>query len=317
MASATPTAPPAAGSPVLRLARWLLVACAAAAPAAQAAPPPEADWGYTTTRFSDGWVSTVRPDWVEVSKGPLKVLLHHAREEDRAYMSVLQEQTALFWKLLVAPRYQSVGPLFVERFNVGGYQPANVAAGDLVESASGRKVYVVLYSHKGRGTRWMEFVAPDRASFEREFGPYRQDDTDWNRWGALMNSNRFALAPKDLAGTWSDNFASATALVYAASGRSAGMLYTGGNTEIAFDGGRYTMSITSAVGQAPNIRVQTQTYSGTYTLPDAWAVAFDNNFEGRTRRFKAAFEAVAGGRVMKLVLDEPGAPITLNLVRVR
>jgi len=58
-------------------------------------------------------------------------------------------------------------------------------------------------------------------------------------------------------------------------------------------------------------------YKGPFTVLDNWNIEFGNNFQGRPRRFHASFEGVPGGRVLNLVLDEPGAGITLHLVRVK
>jgi hypothetical protein len=284
---------------------------------AQAANAAAGDFAFHTTNFDDGWVSAIGANFVRVSKGDLRVLLHYKRVEDDRYMSVLEDETRLFWNLLVAPRYRDVANLFVERNNPGGYQAINYAAGTVVDNETGRRVYVVLFNHRGRNTRWMEFVTPDKATFEREFGPYLQNSTAWDRWVAMAGRNRFAVAARDFGGTWSDNFASGTSMVYAATGRSAGMLYAGGNTTVSFSGGSYTMDVAGATGYVGNIQTRNVSYKGPFTVLDNWNIEFGNNFQGRPRRFHASFEGVPGGRVLNLVLDEPGAGITLHLVRVK
>lgn len=300
-----------------------------AAPPANAAPPAAigkpnpsgsaatGDFAFHTTNFDDGWVSAIGADYVRVAKGDLRVLLHYKRVEDDRYMSVLEEETRLFWNLLVAPRYRDVANLVIERNNPGGYQAINYAAATAVDNETGRRVHVVLFNHRGRGTRWMEFITPDKASFDREFGPYQHSSTAWDRWMAMAGRNRFAVAPRDFVGTWSDNFAGGTSMVYAATGRSAGMLYAGGNTTVGFNGGSYTMDVASASGYVGNIQHRNVSYKGPFSVLDNWTIAFGNNFQGRTRRFHASFEGVPGGRVLNLVLDEPGGGVTLHLVRVK
>jgi hypothetical protein len=44
---------------------------------------------YFTTNFDDGWKSTVEEDWVEVSKGNIKVLIHYPNKKADTYNSVL------------------------------------------------------------------------------------------------------------------------------------------------------------------------------------------------------------------------------------
>lgn len=290
---------------------------AARGTSAQATGAAGGDFAFHTTQFDDGWVSTIGANSVRVSKGDLRVLLHYKRAEDDRYMSVLEEETRLFWNLLVAPRYRDVANLFIERNNPGGYQAINYAAATALDSETGRRVYVVLFNHRGRNTRWMEFVAPVKAIFDREFGPYLQSSTAWDRWVAVSGRNRFGVAARDFTGTWSDNFAAGTSMVYAATGRSAGMLYAGGNTTVSFNGSNYTMDVASASGYVGNIQTRNVSYQGPFTVVDNWNIALGNNFQGRTRRFHASFEGVTGGRVLNLVLDEPGGGFTLHLVRVK
>src|SRR5205085_5230751 len=38
------------------------------------------NFAFSTTNFDDGWVSTVHEDWVEVTKGSMKVLLHYPKD---------------------------------------------------------------------------------------------------------------------------------------------------------------------------------------------------------------------------------------------
>ncbi len=274
-------------------------------------------FAFSTTNFDDGWTSVIGESYTKVTKGDLRVVLHYAREEEKAYMSVLAEQTTLFWNLLVAPRYRDLTDFVVERNNPGGYEPINYAAGTATDIETGRRMYVVLFSHPNRNTHWMEFATPDKATFEREFGPYRQNETAWDRWVAMAGRNRFAVSPRDFVGTWSDNFASGTSMVYAATGRAAGMMYAGGNTTVSFTGASYQMDVASATGMVGSIRSQNVSYRGNFSVVDNWTIAFGNNFQGRTRRFHASFEGIRGGRVLNLVLDEPGAGITLHMVRVR
>ena len=247
----------------------------------------------------------------------MRIVQHYKREEENKYMSVLAEQTMLFWNLLVAPRYRDVTNLVIEQNNPGGYEPINYAAAEATDIATGRRGYVVLFNHPNRNSRWMEFMTPDQATFEHEFGPYRSSDTEWGRWLAMAGRNRFGVSAGDFSGTWSDSFSSGTSMVYAATGRSAGMLYAGGSTEITFTGATYLEYVAGASGMVGSIRHQTVSYTGAFTVLDNWTVSLANNFEGRTRRFHASFEGVKGGRVLNLVLDEPGAPLTLHLVRVR
>jgi hypothetical protein len=82
----------------------------ATAPASQGALPSAAASGYafTTTKFDDGWTSTVQEDWVYVAKGNIRVLIHYPNKYADAYNSVVLEGLKNAWDVLVAPRYSSV-----------------------------------------------------------------------------------------------------------------------------------------------------------------------------------------------------------------
>ena len=297
------------------------------APAAAAPPTPEpppvgspsaiAGWAFSTTTFDDGWTATAGDTYTQVSKASTRVLLHYARAESREYMSVQAEKTARLWNLLVAPRYSSAQGLYIERYNVGDYEPVFYASANAVEKGTGKSVYVVLFYKQAGNLPWMEFVAPDKAAFDAAFGPYRKERTDFKRWLLLSGRNRFAVAQRDFVGMWSDNFSSATSMVYAATGRSAGMLYTGGSTQLAFTGGKYSMEVSGGSGMTGSIKFRSEMYTGAFAVPDNWTLTLANNFQGQTRKFRAWFEGVVGGRILNLELADPGAPISLHLVRVK
>jgi hypothetical protein len=318
--AAAPVAPPA-GAPAAG-------APAAGAPAAGApmTPPPAGagprgattGWAYGTTNFADGWSATAGEQFVTATRGAVKVFLHHPRNEDTEYMSDKAAQTTRFWNLLVAPRYSSVTNLYVERYSLGGFEPINYAYANAVDRATNARVFVVLMKKFHAGGRWTEIVTPDRATYEREFGAYRQDDTEWQRLLALPALNRFSIGASDLVGTWTNAWASATNMVYVATGWSTGMAYAGGNTEVTFNGGRYSESVSIGEGIAPNIRWRTATFQGNATVPDPWHLTLTGQYQGATKKFRAWYEIVLGGRMLHLELEDgSSSPETMHLVRSR
>ena len=46
-------------------------------------------FAFTTTNFDDGWTSVVQEDWVQVTKGNIKVLIHYPNKKADEYNSVL------------------------------------------------------------------------------------------------------------------------------------------------------------------------------------------------------------------------------------
>ena len=74
-----------------------------AAPAAAV----KSGFAFTTSNFDDGWTSTVQEDWVQVTKGKIKVLIHYPNKNADAYNSVLLDGLKKAWDILIAPKYSS------------------------------------------------------------------------------------------------------------------------------------------------------------------------------------------------------------------
>ncbi len=289
-----------------------------ASPTPTSPTPTVSSYFYGSTKFDDGWLSTAKPNWVEVTKGDITVFLHHPRPVDQTYESVLAEQTRKAWNSLVAPRYRDAKALFIERFNVGDFESINFAEGDLTDAATGRSVHVVLMKKNIPSGRWTEIVTPDKATYEREFGPYLVERTNWNPLLALLRRNRFGVGPSDVSGTWTDDWSGATEMVYAGTGWSAGLMYAGGSTSVVFGGGRYEWSTTSGTGMTGSVKWQSQTKRGTVSVPDLWTVTLVNGANSEAERYNAWFEAVSGGRILTLDMPkERGYPVTYHLIRAK
>jgi hypothetical protein len=68
-------------------------------------------FSFTTTNFDDGWTSTIQDDWVQVSKGNIKVLIHYPNKKADTYNSVLLDGLQNAWNILVAPKYNRISNL--------------------------------------------------------------------------------------------------------------------------------------------------------------------------------------------------------------
>jgi hypothetical protein len=65
-------------------------------------------FAFITTNFDDGWTSTVQEDWVQVTKGNTKVLLHYPNNKINAANTDVDVMCAAAWNVLVAPRYSNM-----------------------------------------------------------------------------------------------------------------------------------------------------------------------------------------------------------------
>jgi hypothetical protein len=255
---------------------------------------------YAITKFDDGWTSTVGEDWVEVSKGNTKVLIHHPNKQADAYNSVVMEGLKNAWNVLVAPRYSSAGNF--EFKPITGWQAIEFAEADMVEKGTGRTVHVVLFkmNYSNGSGRYLEFITPSKSAFEQEFGPYHQNTSGWEKLEKMANYNKFGIGAADLKGKWTNDFSGSLSYVSAYTGASAGTDTHASIENFIFSaGGAYKWDIGVASGYVGSIKFQSMNSAGRVTVPGIWQVTF-SNIQGRPRTYAASFTAVKGGRILWL-----------------
>src|SRR5699024_6349380 len=118
------------------------------------APLVNSNFAFNTTNFDDGWTSTVQEDWVEVSKGNIKVLLHYQKDGTifTADPDVLNNAA---WNILTAPRYSNL--VNYKTTSISTYNRPYLGMGYATENASGKSVFIVLFRQGQTG--WLEFVS--------------------------------------------------------------------------------------------------------------------------------------------------------------
>lgn len=261
-------------------------------------PPPGSGYYFTVTNFDDGWVSTVKEEWVEVTKGTLKVLLHYPNKKADAYNSVLKEEDYTAWNTLVAPRYSNMKNF--EWKSIQSWQSISFMEADATENASGKPVHIVLFKkHYSNGNgRYLEFVTVDKAGYENEFGAYHNNELDWDKTANMQYRNKFSVAANDLLGKWTTSDYASISYYYVNSGGLAGTTSTSTADEFTFTAGNnYQSQHSGASGMVGNMKFSNQVYKGKSTVTN-WAITLTNRFEGATEKFDCYFEAVKGGRVL-------------------
>jgi len=159
---------------------------------------------YSTTNFDDGWVAAEQEDWVQVTKGNMKVLIHYAKE-GTTIAADPEPHVSNAWNILVAPRYSNLRNFKVASPSLDS-QRAYLGAGDATDNKTGRQVYVA-FVRKGKSGR-KEFIAPDKNTFVREFGTdvnnigWDASSDIWNPLLKMFNYNKFAVSANDLPGNW-------------------------------------------------------------------------------------------------------------------
>lgn len=253
---------------------------------------------FTTTNFDDGWSGTIKEDWVEVTKGSIKVLLHYPNKKADAYNSVLKEEDYNAWNTLVAPRYSNMQN-FAWR-TVQSWQSISFMEADATENASGKTVHIVLFKkHYSNGSgRYLEFVTPAKSDYEKEFGPYHNDQLNWDKVANMQYRNKFSIAAGDLIGKWSTTDYASVSYYYVNTGGLAGTVTTSTADEFTFlTGNNYQSQHSGASGMVGSMKFSNQVYKGKSTVTN-WTITLTNRFEGATEKYDAYFEAIKGGRVL-------------------
>jgi hypothetical protein len=261
------------------------------------AKPNPTGFAFTTTNWDDGWTSVEKEDWVEVTKGNIRVLLHYKHPQADAYNSDVMAGEKNAWNILVAPRYSSaVNMNFKPHYS---WQTIEFADADMTETASGKQVYVVFFKkHYSSGSGiHIEFICPNRQTFENQFGRYNAEES-WDKVEKMADYNRFALAATDLNGTWTNNFSGMTQYVNAYTGASAGADTHASSQKFVFGAGNtYKWDIGVASGFVGSIKFQTAKSNGKFTLLNAWQVRF-SDMEGKPKTYDAYFSCSKGTRVL-------------------
>jgi hypothetical protein len=265
---------------------------------------------FTTTNFDDGWTSTVQEDWVLVTKGNIRVLLHYPTSKIDVSSMDYETISNNAWNTLVAPRYSDLQNYFNFRGSAD-YERPHFISGDVTDKTSGKKVHVALFK-KGKGG-WIEIISPDKASFVQTFGldinkvDYYVDSKIWEPLQKLANCNKFAVSAADLKGKWTNNFTGMTQYVNIYTGADAGADTHASNEVFEFGpGNMYKWELKVASGFVGNIKFQGVKSNGKFSVTNNWQVYF-SEIERKARTYNAYFSCIKDARI--LWLEDAGYPI--------
>jgi hypothetical protein len=269
----------------------------------QSAPTPNGKFTFTTINFDDGWVSNVREDWVEVTKSNVKVLIHYPNPTTNQYISDPDEAKRVAWNTLVAPRYSNLQNYFIARSGLS-YIQGSFMSGTLTDKQTGQTFYVALF--KRDRSPWIEFIAPNITAFGQATGfnvavlNGDVSNSEWDPLQKLEGYNKFAVAPSDLTGTWTNNFSGFTQYVNAYTGADAGMnTHSSAQTFEFLSNGTYNWSISVASGFVGSIKFSGAKSTGKFSNPNNWQIHF-SDLEGKPRLYNAYFSCVKGARILWL-----------------
>jgi hypothetical protein len=266
---------------------------------------------FNTTNFDDGWNSTEQSDWVEVTKGNIKVLLHYPKE-GTIFPADPEPLTTAAWNILVAPRYSNLKNY--KTAYISTYNRPYLGMGYATENASGKEVFVVLFRRGESG--WLEFVAPDKTSFMEQF-KFDPEAIKWDSESDLMNPlanmtvyNKFAVDAADFKGKWTSDFTGIQQLYNIYTGNYAGMQMNQSNEEFVFgEGGSYNWKLLVVNGMAGNANFNQVASSGTITVVNNWQIHC-TKIESGPKTYNAFWSCIKGARILNLLdAQYPGSGI--------
>ena len=261
-------------------------------------PATNSGFAFTATNFDDGWTSTVQEDWVEVTKANLKVLIHYSNKLADAHNFVLLDGLKTAWDVLVAPRYSSASNM--EFKPLTGWQSIEFAEADMVETATGKLLHVVLFkmNYSNGSGKYLEFISSNKNSFEQEFGAYHATTYGWEKMERMATYNKFAVAASDLSGKWTNDFSGMTQYVNAYTGADAGANTHASNQNFEFGAGNtYKWDLGVASGFVGNIKFQSVKSNGKFSVPNNWQVSF-SDIEGKPKTYNVQFTCIKGARLL-------------------
>lgn len=303
-------------------------------------PAVKGNYKFNTTNFDDGWTSTIQEDWVEVTKGNKKVLIHFPKD-GTIIPADPDKLTNAAWNILVAPRYSKLKNY--KTSYVEDSRRPYFGMGYATEIKTGKPVFIVLFR---RGGGWFEIVTTDNISFTQEFG----FNPETIRWGSIseymggwivnnsqgntvkadpevfdklenmIGRNKFAVAASDLynTGEWKDHYSSNTFYFNYYTGTSAGMsTYSSSQWFVFKAGNHYHWELAAANSYGGQIAVAKAKGDGTYKSLNNWQLYF-TEMEGKPKTFDVYFSAIKGGRVLWMNdAQTPGSGIFMGFKKTK
>lgn len=283
-------------------------------------PAVKGNYKFNTTNFDDGWKSAIQEDWVEVTKGNVKVLLHFPKD-GTIFPAGPDVLTNKAWDILVAPRYSNLKNY--KTAYIEDYKRPYFGMGYATENKTGKSVFIVLFRRSGG---WMEVVTPDNNSFTQEFGfnpesikwgsisqysggwvvtnssgnTVKTDPEIFDKLENMAGKNKFAVSASDLnnTGKWNTKFSSNTFYTNYYTGAYAGMSTFSSSQWFIFKAGsQYHWQLAAANSYGGISDVAQAKGDGTFKPLNDWQLYF-SDIEGKPKTFDVYFTAIKGGRVL-------------------
>lgn len=273
------------------------------APAQTSTTAPAGGQGFrfSSTRFDDGWNSSVQKDYVLVEKGLYSVYLcYTVPYQASRFSGTGVRDVEYYWDNYVSLYFQTK----TKQYNDGGSMALKppYMEGTAIDKRTGKPCFIGLYLLiVPNATTLVIGTAPDESRFRTLFP--KANDPLASDLAGMERYNKFAVGATDLSGQWQNGNTSTAHWFYTTpSGYESYAGMTLASTSAVFQfhsNGSYASTHNGATGSVGNMGTFQQSYKGSFSITD-WTLKLSGRRQGRTDSFNAYFKAVRGGRILML-----------------
>lgn len=259
------------------------------------------------TNFDDGWRATVKPDWVEVTKGTTEVRLYYVNDARDKRRPNTVGPPEYYWAQIVEPEFRTSN---LQTFVGVTYPPVYFLQGNAQDKRTGKSCQVAIKIVYNGGARVVMAITPNQGAMQQQF-PHPND------MDRMLNYNKFSVTAKDIVGTWVKSGGGGADYYNAYTGGYVGTAAISSTDEFTFqaDGSHSSTHRSASSSVGGGTRFNGLDYKGRATVSD-WEVLATNRVEGKTKKFWARLEAVQNGYLL-ILTDSDYEPLQYVLFRQR
>lgn len=258
-------------------------------------------YAFSTTSFDNGWTSKIYDDYVQVTRGDIKVLLGYREKfNESEYSGTGKEKGITYWNSFVG-KYFTLGEALIRQRTTFSDYSRDYVEGWATDKQTGEKRFVAMMLNIFAYSGVLSVVvasAPDDQQLKQAFPKADQEFN--NDLVPMYGYNKFAVGPNDLTGSWSTSGGGTTSWYSSTTGQYVGA--TGAATADVFKfnaDGTYNSEHKGGYGVVGSMATYQQKYKGTYTVTN-WSVTIDHRWDDKTQVCEAWFEIIKGGRILHL-----------------
>lgn len=258
----------------------------------------------STTNFNDGWTSIPTADYVQVTKGSTEVRLYYINSKLDNNRPNTIDAPEYYWSHIVQPAFTVAAP---QKWSGVEYPVIYFMQGNGTNKQTGKSCFVAMKVIYEGGARVVVVITPNENSYRQQFS----HPNDINK---MTVYNKFAVAAKDIVGTWSKAGGGGVEYYNAYTGGYAGMSAISTTDEFTFNTNSTYQSVhNSANTSNSGTQFAALKYTGKFTV-NTWELMATNRVGGKTKKFWCQLEAVKGGFIL-ILTDSDYEPLKYILFK--